>query len=548
MSSLFQEKDTANNHFHESFTVKKDLMRKLTIWNQPWILSSLSALLLSLSFPPIDLAVLQIPAFILLFRLGEISRSKREYILYAYPALVVWNLVVTYWLMMATIPGGLAAIVANAAIMLIPLLVIRSVLSSEMHPVTSAVVAAAIWVSYEFLHHNWDLAWPWLTLGNGWSNQTTVIQYISVTGVLGISFWIVAASALFYRSISNQSRFILYCAVAVLLIFPIFSMISSLSMPDENGESLVVAIVQPNSDSYDEPYGGHATLDDLLTKILMQTGTVVSDETDVIIWPENAIMGSLPMQNRYFNRIRDSLRVWETELITGSGFVEYFPEPDSLLVHRTTGNGTAYKIYNAAFNLHPSEANDVYRKGKLVPIVERFPFVDFFYRIDRFGWVDWGSLMGYGLGQESLNFTINSHNTPALICYDSVFPGWVNQFVHNGADFLTIITNDGWWGDSFGHLQHFAYARLRAIEQRRWIARAANNGISGIISPDGKIRHETEYWTEDAFTYRITASEYKTIYARYGEWFGQMMLIVAFGGFVIYGISGRKQDHSDDFV
>lgn len=521
-------------------------MTKLTIWNHPWILSSICAILLSLSFPPIDLAVLQIPAFILLFRLGEISNSKREYILYAYPALVLWNLLVTYWLMMATIPGGLAAIVANAAIMMIPLLMIRSIFRSGIKPVTTSLMAAAIWVSYEFLHHNWDLSWPWLTLGNGWSNLTLFIQYISVTGVLGISFWVVASAALFYRYISGKSRTVLYSAISVLLVFPVFSLISFITMPDEDGETIEVAIIQPNSDSYDVPYSGHATLDDLITKILVQTGNVVTENTEVIIWPENAIMSSLPFQNQYFNRIRDSLRVWETELITGSGFVEYFPEPDPSFVYRTTGNGTAYRVYNAAFNLHPNNENEVYRKGKLVPIVERFPFVDFFHRIDLFGWVNWGELMVYGLGREPVNFSINSYQSPALICYDSVFPGWVNQFVHNGADFLTIITNDGWWGDSFGHHQHFAYARLRAVEQRRWIARSANNGISGIISPDGKIQHQTEYWTDDAFTFRIITSEHKTLYARYGEWFGQLMLVFAFGGFIIIGVSGRNDDSDQE--
>lgn len=522
-------------------------MSKLSIWNQPWVLSLFSAVLLSLAFPPFDLAILQIPAFIFLFRIGELSRSKRQYILYAYPALVVWNLLVTYWLMMATLSGGVAAIVANAALMLFPLLIIRSIFRSKISPILASVVAGATWVSYEFLHHNWDLAWPWLTLGNGWSNLTGAIQFISVTGVLGVSFWIVLSAALFYHYILKQDKSILYSAITFFIVFPVFSLLSFVAMPQDEGDSLSVVIIQPNSDSY-QPYGGLSSLDELLDKLLRQSAEIVSEDTDVIIWPENAIESSLLIQNRYFNRIRDSLRVWNTELITGSGFVEYFDENNRPPVVRTTGNGNSYNVFNAAFNLHPSEENEVYRKGKLVPIVERFPFVEFFQKTDFLGLVDWGGLMGYGLGQEPVNFEINSHRTPALICYDSVFPGWVNRFVQDGADFITIITNDGWWGDSNGHIQHFAYARLRAIEQRRWVARSANNGISGIISPDGKVQHQTEYWTDDAFSFTIYTSTSKTFYARFGEWFGQLMLIIAFGGFIVYGISGRKEEKSDEEI
>jgi apolipoprotein N-acyltransferase len=107
--------------------------------------------------------------------------------------------------------------------------------------------------------------------------------------------------------------------------------------------------------------------------------------------------------------------------------------------------------------------------------------------------------------------------------------------VHEGAGFLTIITNDGWWGDSAGHKQHFAYARLRAIEQRMWIARSANNGISGIISPDGKVQKKTEYWTEDAFTFTIYNSDHQTFYNRFGDWLGYLSLIS-----VVFGLIGVR--------
>lgn len=497
------------------------MMNRSRLWNRPWVLSMGSAILLSLSFPPFDAAILQIPALLLLFRLCDLSESWRQLIYYSYPAFILWNLFTTYWLMMATIAGGLAAIFANALLMVIPLLIIRTLFNSRYNPVFVSFLAAMVWVCYEFLHHNWDLAWPWLTLGNGWSNLTGFTQYISFTGVFGVSFWVVCSSALFYNYIRKPGRPLLYTALLVLFAFPLFSAYSLIRYHPEQEESIEVAIVQPNSDSY-QSYGGHASLDELLTKLLVLSKGIVTKNTDLLIWPENALDSSLTWQNRYFDRISDSLKVWQTDLITGSGFVEHYNDDNRPLVARVSGNGTIYNVFNSAIHFKDGQTDRVYKKGRLVPMVERFPFIDFFQSADKFDWVDWGRLAGYGAGKQATVFGVNGHTTPALICYDSVFPGWVNEFVNSGADFLTIITNDGWWGDSPGHIQHFAYARLRAMEQRKWVARSANNGISGIISPEGHVKYETEYWTEDAFIFTIYSSEKPTFYARHGDWLGYL--------------------------
>jgi len=515
------------------------MMNKNRFWDRPWTLSITASILLSLSFPPFDLSILQIPAFVFLFRIAIISRSVRETVLYTYPAFVLWNLFVTYWLMMATVAGGLAAILANAAIMVIPLLLIRSLFKSDMNPILASFFAASVWVSYEFLHHNWDLAWPWLTLGNGWSNLINVIQYISVTGVFGISFWIVFTAALIYNYIVEPVKPILYSAIIIFLAFPVFSIFSIIMQTQEQGDPVEVAIIQPNSDSY-QAYGGLGSLDALLDKLLLMSGETVTENTDVLIWPENAIDAGLQFNNRYFTTIQDSLDNWNTSLITGVGYVEQYNEENRPTVVRKSDIGRMFNVFNAAIYFDSDRSKHVYRKGKLVPIVERFPFVEFFQTIDIFDWVDWGELAGYGLGVEANNFNVNGSPTPALICYDSVFPGWVNQFVQNGAGFLTIITNDGWWGDSNGHLQHFAFARLRAIEQRKWIARSANNGISGIISPDGKVQVATEYWTEDSFTFTIYDRNIPTFFTKYGDWFSYLMLLATSAGIGMIFIKKRN--------
>lgn len=516
-------------------------MAKISYWNNKWFLALTAPVLLALSFPPFNASILQIPAFVLLIRLSLICDTKKEVIFYAYPAFVLWNLFSTYWLMMATVAGGAAAIFANAAIMLIPLLLIRFVIrQNHFHPIQIGLLVASIWVSYEFLHHNWDLAWPWLTLGNGWSNLTYLIQFISVTGVFGISFWVVLTAYFCYNWLVQPEKQNLYVLLTVLLIFPLWSIIMFTQIKTNGSSPVEVAIVQPNTDSY-QSLGGHPSLQSLIGHLLDLSGQARSDQTDVIIWPENAIASTLMIENPYFDRINDSLRVWETTLITGAGIFDFYDDDNRPQVYRETADGRTFNVYNAALYLQPSQPIGIYRKAELVPIVERFPFVEFFQKADVFDWVDWPGIAGYGRGRTIDQFDVAGLKTPPLICYDSVFSGWVNRFVDEGADFLTIITNDGWWGDSHGHIQHFAFARLRAIEHRMWIARSANNGISGIISPDGKVQVQTEYWTEDAFRYTIYGNEHRTFYSRFGNWIGYLSLLIMGIGFVIGFFGGKSE-------
>lgn len=506
-------------------------MKLLIIWNHQWGLAVSAAILLSLSFPPFDLAVLQVPAFILLFRVCVLSENSRQLIYYAYPSFILWNLFTTYWLMMATVAGGIAAILANALLMLIPLLLIRKLFLSGIEPVKTALLAASFWVTYEFLHHNWDLSWPWLTLGNGWSNITGAIQYISFTGVWGITFWVVASSALIFLYIEKREKPLLYAGSFLFLAFPLVSLLLLVTYQPDEEHPVEVTIVQPNSDSY-QNFGGLSSADELTTKLLRLSGQALTPETEVLIWPENALNTNLPLEHETFNMIRDSLETWDTSLITGTGFLDFYESGNRPAIFRESVNGNIYNVYNSAIQIRPGSPNKIYKKGKLVPIVERLPFVETLKKIDLLNWIDWGSNMGYGLGSEATLFDVGGEKTPALICYDSVFPGWVNKFVNRGAGFITIITNDGWWGDSHGHIQHFAYARLRAIEHRKWIARSANNGISGIIAPDGSIQKETEYWTEDAFSHTIYSSDKKTVYSAFGDWAGFLLTATSIYGLV----------------
>jgi len=493
-----------------------------------WALSITAGLLLGLSFPPVDLSFLSFPAFVLLFILADKCDSNKQLAYFGYFGFVVWNLSTTYWLMMASLIAGVAAILANAALMTIPLVLFRVFSKRFDSKWLIALLQASAWVAYEFLHHNWDLSWPWLAIANAWANQIALIQYISATGHLGITFWVVFTSALAYLALKEKNQTLALAATFALLLPSGVSLLMFLSSTEAPATNTTrVAVIQPNHDSYQSNggFGSHAVLIDSLFSI---TNKIRTDDTDLIVWPENAVDAGIYMNSRTAFMISDSAKKWNSSIIGGTGLFTLYEEPPAL--YRDLYRGQARNYFNAALYVNADGERSRYDKHNLVPIVERFPFVNFFNSIDVFNWLDWGKIAGFGKGLEATSLKTDSFTTQGLICYDSVYPSWIREFVKDEADFITIITNDGWWGNTSGHYQHFAFARLRAIEFDRWIVRSANNGFSGIIDPEGNVIQKTHYWERTGFTFDVPSKSTKTIYTKFGDWLSYLCLILSMGG------------------
>ncbi len=503
-------------------------------WNSRWLLSISAGILLGLSFPPFPSPFLQFPAFIFLLRVIDLCNSAKQAAYYTYPGFLIWNLITTYWLMMATIPAGIAAILANAVLMSLTAMLLFFAQKKLSNAWFIAFLQTCFWVSFEYLHFQWDLSWPWLTLGNGWAYATAFIQYISVTGVMGVSAWILLVSALTFQAIKSAKEKIGYAAFALFVLLPVVSFIQLATLSLEPQETVETVVVQPNFNSY-KTFGGFDTPQEALSLLFRLSDYARTEETDLILWPENGIHPYLT-NRKYPKRIiqRIKLRIlgkadlWGAVIIGGTRYYEYFYNEVPLLAQ--SPGPVPYLAYNAAIAFFPGGNIEVYRKHNLVPVVERLPFVSFFNAVDVFEWVNWARYQGFGQGNEATLFEVDSTEIPALICYDSIYPGWIRHFIQKGAGFITVITNDGWWGNSSGHIQHFAYARLAAIEFRRWIVRSANNGISGIIAPNGSVKVKTEYWTRTAFRYEVPVLNETTFYTRFGNWLPIGMLIFATGG------------------
>lgn len=502
-------------------------------WNSKWLLILSAGILLGLSYPPIPLPILVIPAFLIVFRLVELSDSARQAAYYTYPVFLIWNIITTYWLMMATLAGGIAAILANSAVMTVPVMLQYKIQQKDLKPWIIALLQTAFWLAYEYGHHHWDLAWPWLTVANAWANATGIVQYISITGYWGISFWVILSTVLFYQALRTGNRFSRNLSILVFLFFPIWSLSIQLFGEKPNPvDHQQVVVVQPNFDSY-EPRGGFSSYQEATDHLLALVDSVRTDSTRLVVWPENAIQTQIsnsasfsPYSTNTKIQLSRKANNWNSTIITGATFFEYYDDNRAPRLTYPSKNRT-YLPYNAALGFYPNGNHDIYRKHNLVPVVERVPFVVFLDAIDIFNWFDWRRSQGYGKGYQPDQFTVGKTKTPALICYDSVFPGWTRTFVNNGAGYLTIITNDGWWGETSGHIQHFAYARLRAIETGRWIVRSANNGISGIIAPDGSIKKKTPYWVQTSFPYDVPVRDSQTFYVSFGDWLPALMVILS---------------------
>jgi apolipoprotein N-acyltransferase len=522
---------------------------------RPMVSMVVTGVLLGLSFPPFNLPFLIIPAFALLLQLADNSDTYRALMAQSYIAFLIWNIITTYWLMLATITGGVAAILANSVLMTIPLALTKWVRRRSDSPWLNAILTASLWVIYEYLHHHWDLSWPWLTLGNAWAVAPPLVQFISLTGFWGISFWMVISASLFYDW-ERHSRGVQWTTVAaVIFIVPILSSsiwfyraLTNQAPRSDDSTTATIGVIQPNFDSY-LTYGGFPSSQASTQHLLDLTDSLrAHHDLDAVYFPENAIEPRvLSYAKLITSRMLESY-VQETgiPIVGGTTYYDYFQNEEAPPLVRKNSRGQTYLYYNSAVAFIPQKPMEVYKKAHLVPIVERTPFLPFLSSLP-FPKVDWSSIHWYGKGLDPTVFTLANKNEsppiagPALVCYDSIYPHWNAQMVNRGATFIGIITNDGWWGHTSGHIQHFQFARLRAIELDRWIVRSANNGISGFIDPLGRIAQQSEYWSATAMAQSIELKETKTLYARWGDWlpYTSMGLILLFA---ISQISNRQRN------
>lgn len=529
---------------------------------QKLLLSLLSGVLLSLGWPehgfPLFLFIGLIP---LLWVESEHWKRKDEHSAfgifgYSFLAFFVFNALTTYWIYNSTLVGAIAAVVLNALFLTVVFQLFHITHRKMISEGAGYIALIGYWLSFEYLHLRWDLNWPWLNLGHGFAAYPKWIQWYEFTGVFGGSLWVLAVNILLFRFF--ELRFVqkicsrrvgVTLVVSVLLIaLPIGISYYMYSGYTEKKSPVDVVVVQPNLDPYSEQYD----LDPLVvTEKMLDLARQKSDSlTGFIVFPESAVQ-EYAWEDQMdgvesIQRFRAFVAAYpHMSAVVGMSTRKIFKEnePLSETARKFSDADRYYDSYNTAlFVAHNGELQK-HHKSKLTPGVERMPYPRVFKFLEKYAINLGGTIGSLGTESEQIPFKVNdSLKVAPIICYESVYGEFVNNYVKNGANLIFVITNDGWWGRTPGHRQHLLFSVIRAIETRRSVARSANTGISCFVNQRGDILQRTAYWEPAVIRATINSNDRLTFYVRYGDYIGRIFLLVAALMFLLtISVSLRKK-------
>jgi apolipoprotein N-acyltransferase len=509
-------------------------------------LSLASALFFTLAWQPFYLFPLAFLGFVPIFMLERKIRKQEEnsyawLFLYAWLAFLLWNIGSVWWIWNASAGGAIAAYIINSLPMVLPVLLFHG--RNRLNGQINYAYFIACWLSVEYLQFHWDFAFPWLILGNVFSYVPILAQWFEFTGVLGGTLWILWVNTMADKMIqnwqlipSNMRRQQVLNKVFLYLLAPMFlSLYLWNNLPTQATKKVDMVLVQPNFDPYSDKFGGISEADQL-AEMLRLAATKVDAKVQYVVLPETALQGMLLENNLQAEPLIIQLKQFLAQyphLVIIAGMDSYYEfsanEPHGFAARKFKNADAYYEAYNTALQINSYDSLQVYHKSKLVPGVEKMPYPQVFKFLEKFT-IDLGGTAG-SLGQDKESKIFTSYHKMGMapiICYESVFPAFTASYVRKGADILCVITNDGWWGNTPGYRQHFDYSRLRAIENRRSIARTANTGVSGFIDRDGSIMQSSAYWEKDVLRAAVPIYLEETFYTKYGDWLSYIFLFIAF--------------------
>ncbi|MGC4128309.1 MAG: apolipoprotein N-acyltransferase [Bergeyella sp.] len=526
-------------------------------------LTLISALLLSVSWPtygvPFFIFIALVPMLMMEHDISKFSNIKRKgWTIFglSYLCFIIWNVVTTGWLYGSKNPDGSHSLMA----VLFPVLV-NSLLYSlvfqlyhwyknYMGTYWGFAFFIAIWMGFEKFHLWWELTWPWLNLGNVFSEYPKLIQWYDTLGATGGTFWILCANLLVFYTIriweagrKRKPLIINSLLISALIILPMLVSLAKYNSFNEKPVGQVnVLLLQPDLDPYAEKYAKDSLT--ILSELLELAEKNSTGKIDFYIAPETALPGRGSFSENglessiLLNSVKDFLKkhpqsVFETGISSHRFFLNEADAPKNAY---QTNFGYWVESYNSAVQIIPNQDVEVYHKGKLVPGVEIFPYMNVLKPILGDAMLNLGgTVASLGIDKERTAFSnpYNKGKMAPIICYESIYGEFTTDYVKKGANFLGIMTNDSWWGVTEGHRQLLSYARLRAIETRREIARAANSGISAHINARGEIIEDTFYGDKTALFAKINLYEGKTFYVRTGDFLSRIS-VFALGFLVFY--------------
>jgi len=542
-------------------------------WYKKLALSILSGLLFAFAWYPHGFSLISFFALVPLLWLSDISlkEGKRNAfgrgILLFYPAFFVFNLITTYWIAYCTLPGAAAAIIANALLQTLVFAVWHACRKQVQNGVLQAIMLIAFWISFEYLHLNWDLTWPWLNLGNVFATVPWLVQWYSITGAFGGAVWVLVSNFLIYNILRyinspkykqlERRKTLVVNAVALGLWVIVPAGISFIMRiwADKHMERdipIEAILVQPNTDPWEEEY--RLTNEEEIQRILDVAQPYVNEKTNLIITPESAVAHTIDMEALRKHTFMEGDTRFEGFALLDSVTTVY-PNLNfvlglstvSISDHKTSpvaqecNPGMFMEFFNTAGFYNKNGLVSHYHKSRLVPGVEKMPFPKVFAFLEDALIKLGGSNSSLGNDTEQRVFEFGKDRKKVRvgtgICYESIYGELMGRFVKNGANVLCIITNDSWWDDSPGHGQHFEMARLRAVETRRFVLRAANGGFTGVISPTGSVLMRTKYDERSAIHTLVNAQTRETFYVKHGDYLARIAIVLTFAALLFSIIS-----------
>lgn len=521
------------------------------------LLIILSGSLLGVSYPPFKTWFFVYFGLMVLLYIVISSGRLRQAFGRTYLTILIFNEITLYWISgwhsddTFLKIGGVATVIVHSLFMLIPLMVTYGV--SRINKAAAIFSFPFIWVGYEYLDNIWQFAFPWLELGNTETYNLIRIQIAEITGVHGLSFMICAVSVLLYYTYyrifskswkpSSPKAVMMLIAALIIFLLPNFYGSYRLNSVDNTGyydlsdTSKVVntAVVQTNTDPFKKWGGDH---NQLLDTYISSLNEGLKFSPDMLILHETStpyyfLDDYNMLKTKRFFDLADSSGKY---IFMGIPHRYYYKDTDEIPSdYRTTiESKRKFDVFNSAILIEPHKhysSFKIHKKVKLVPFSERIPYQEKVPFLKK--WFTWGvGISGWQIGREQTVFELKDSakgiNTrfAGLICYESVFSEFVSEFVKKGAEYIIIVTNDGWWGDNSGPEQHNQYAVLRAVENRKWIVRCAQTGVSCFIDPLGNTYDKIPYWQTGVIDRNIISNNEITFYTANGDITGKAGVIV----------------------
>ncbi|MCH2023898.1 MAG: apolipoprotein N-acyltransferase [Saprospiraceae bacterium] len=483
---------------------------------------------------------------------------------FSFNTFFIWNILSTWWIQNSSLVAGVFGNILNSIFMCIPI-ILYHITKKNVNQRSANYAFVSYWLTFEIGHMTWDLSWPWLTLGNSFAVIPAFIQWYEISGVFGGSLWVLLVNIIVtnYYFLYQDNK-ITFNTLKFKLIFPLililFPIITSLliyySFVFNTENQIEIVSIQPNY----EPHYKKFTIpqNKQFAHLIELTQNTITDSTLYVVMPETSF------RNIEANKLQKSSIIQglssfvknypNLNLILGiSSYIRYSneePKPDHIYTYCNEDKSFCQYIdsHNSAIQIN-NESKEIpyYKKSKLVPGAESMPYIG---NLDLFKGLilDMGGAPGLSLGiqNEREVFKSKTSKIAPMICYESVFGNYVTGYTNKGAEAFFVITNDGWWDNTVGHRQHMYLSSLRAIENRRYVVRSANSGISCFINSRGDIYNSSNYDESIALRDNIYLIQEITFYCKYGDLIGRVSILLSILLFFSMIAKGLRKENSNN--